>query len=212
MTLPPRPRIAGIGISPGPSGCVNGLAPSALGAGHGIGGGPTGNAPNGFRVDPAGKRVKTVENQPNVRMVCPPHDLPCIAVVVHMATPGERLVSDTQAARRGQIGKVARCAVDPSQSLRMHRRADQHQIAAQLLHHIELAPRALDGLRPQRFGQPLEIAEGLEQHHLRPALPDKAPDGDGAAEVGNEILLENLDVGKPKLRDGLNLFLEVADP
>ena len=75
----------------------------------------------------------------------------------------------------------------------MHRGADQHEVGAELLHQVELALGAVEGLGAQRLGQAFEIAERLEQGDLEPVVAHHAADIARAAVEGDEILLEDLD-------------------
>ena len=57
-------------------------------------------------VDLAGERVKRVEDQPDIGMVGAAHDLPGVAVVGDVATPGERLVTDAQGTPGGAFAEL----------------------------------------------------------------------------------------------------------
>ena len=106
-------------------------------------------------------------------------DLPGIAVVVDVPAPGERLVADAQPAlcsSFAELVEVGGRAVDPAERDRRDVGADQHQVGAELLHHVELALGAVEGAAALRLGQPLEIAERLEQGDLEARVAHHAPD------------------------------------
>ena len=67
---------------------------------------------------PARERVEAVEDEAHGGMVGPADDLPRVAVVVDEAPPGERLVADAQAPRRGpfaELAEIIRGAIDAAQ-------------------------------------------------------------------------------------------------
>ncbi len=87
-------------------------------------------------------------------------------MIVDVPAPGQRLVADPQAPFGGALAElveVGRGAVDAAQRDRRDVGADQHQVGAQLLHHVELAFRPVERARALRLGQAFEIAERLEQ-------------------------------------------------
>ena len=138
-----------------------------------------------------------------MRVVGAAHDLPCVAVIVDVAAPAERLVPHAHAVLRGQIAqlaKILRHAVDAAERGGMHGRADQHQVGAQLVHQLELALGPGEGAGALRLGQRLEVAERLEQRDLQPVVAHHPPDL-GRGEVrGEEILLEDLDPVEARAR------------
>src|SRR5262249_30263549 len=90
---------------------------------------------------------------------------PCIAIIVDMTTPCERLKAYADAAFGCMVSKLAQIsggAIDSTDGFWRHIAADQQQVAIKLSHQVEFAfrsgkdPLALDS------GHPLEIAEGLE--------------------------------------------------
>ena len=61
------------------------------------------NFPNGFRVILSNQGMKTVKNEPDIRMVAFIDDIPCLGNIPDVLTPGKRLVADTEAARHGHV-------------------------------------------------------------------------------------------------------------
>ena len=77
-----------------------------------------GNGADGLDVDPACERVEGIEDQADVRMIGTAYDLPGVAVVVDVATPGERFIADADAAPCrpfAKFTKIVGCAVDAAQ-------------------------------------------------------------------------------------------------
>jgi hypothetical protein len=61
------------------------------------------------------QRMKAVENDPDRSMVGAAHDFPGVAIVVDMATPGQRLEANAQGPRGGALAKcakISRSAID----------------------------------------------------------------------------------------------------
>src|SRR5690606_1605231 len=105
------------------------------------------NGADRIHVDLARQRMKTVEDKADIGVVGAAHDLPCIAVVADMATPGECFITDAQIAPRRSFAKLAKIicsAVDAADSGWRHVRTDQNEIGAELLHQVELALRAVE--------------------------------------------------------------------
>ena len=88
--------------------------------------------------------------------------------------------------------------------------ADEDQVGAKFLHQIELAFRAVEGLGARRFRQPLEVAEGLEQHDLQPHVADHPADIGGRPVMGDEVLLEYLDPVETRRRNRFKLVGQTA--
>ena len=124
---------------------------------------------DGLQVGLARQRMEAVEDEADRLVVGAAHRLPGIAVVVDVAAPGQRLEADAQAALAGalaELGKVGRGAVDAADAVRRDVGADQQQVAAQLLHQVELALRAGEGAGALVAGHALEVAERLEGDDL----------------------------------------------
>src|SRR5690606_20605884 len=101
----------------------------------------TGNGADGLHVDVSGQGVKAVEDQADARVVGPPHHFPGVPMVVDVPPPGERLVAHAQAAGAGtgaEFAEIGGGSIDATERLRRYRGADQHQVAADLLHQVEL--------------------------------------------------------------------------
>ena len=171
------------------------------------------DAADGVGVDLARQCVKTVQDQPDIRVIGAPDDFPGVAMVVDMATPGERLVSDAHPLRGGDLakfGEVVGGAVYPAKRRRVKRGTDQHQVGAKLGHGVELPARALKGLGAQIARKPLEVPERLEKRDLQPVIADHVADLARGAGIGNEILFEDLDPVEAGPGDGGQLFAEIA--
>src|ERR1700730_8168613 len=64
------------------------------------------------------QRMKAVQNDPDRWVVGTPYDFPGIAIVVDVASPGQRLETDAQAARSGKFAKraeIGRRAIDAAE-------------------------------------------------------------------------------------------------
>ena len=95
--------------------------------------------------------MEGVEHEPDRRMVGAAHDLPGVAVVVDVPAPGERLEADAQAALRGPLAELAEIgggAVDAAERIGRDVAAHEQEIAAELLHDVELALGAGERLAP----------------------------------------------------------------
>ena len=113
--------------------------------------------------------MEGIEHQSDGGMPGSPHDLPRVAVVVDVATPGESLEGDAHPAigrPLPELMKVGRGPVDASKRFGRDVAADHQQIASELLHDIELALGPREDLGPLRLGHALEVAEGLEGDRL----------------------------------------------
>ena len=125
---------------------------------------------DGAEVSVAGEDVESVQHETDRRMAGAAHHLPGVAVVVDVASPGQGLEADAQAARFGPFAEcvqVGRGAVDTAERVGRHVAADHEKVAAQLLHDVELALGAGEGSGALVVGQALEVAEGLQRDHLQ---------------------------------------------
>ncbi len=157
--------------------------------------------------------METVENDPDRGMIGAAHDLPGIAVVVDMPSPGQRLVSDAQAARPRPLAQFVEIRGGPVDSAERGRRdvaADQQKIGPKLLHQVEFALGAGETARTLRLAHALEIAERLEGANGEPEIPAEPADLAGARAERQQIVLEDLDRVEARGRDGAQLFIERA--
>jgi hypothetical protein len=109
-----------------------------------------------------------------------PHHLPGVAIVVDVAAPGEGLVADAQPApcrALAELAEVGRGAVDSAERILGDVAAHEEEIAAELLHHVELALRAGERLCALRLGHALKVAEGLERDDLEAKVGGHAAHG-----------------------------------
>ncbi len=172
-----------------------------------------GDGADGLDVDAPRQRMEGIEDQADVRVVCAANDLPGIAMIVDVASPGECFVAYAQAAPRRPFAKVVEVcggAIDASQRHRRDIGTDEHQICAEFLHQIELALRPVEGACPLWLRQPFEIAERLEQRNLQPVIAHHAADLGGRAVEGQKIVLEYLDAVETGSGDGGELLPKVA--
>ena len=146
-------------------------------------------------------------------MVGAAHDLPGVAVVVDMAPPGQRLEGDAHAALRralAELVEIGRRPVDAAEACRRDVAADHQEVAAELLHQVELALGAGEHLAALRLGHAFEIAEGLERDRLEAEIVDHPAHIRGRAVERQEVVLEDLDALELGGRDGLELLVQGA--
>ena len=156
---------------------------------------------------------KEFEHEPDGRMGCAANHLPGIAVVAHVPAPGQRLVGDAQPAGRralAELAKIGRRPVDPTQRLLGDVAADQEQIAAELLHDVELALGPGEHLRALRLGHAFEIPERLEGDDPQAEIADHSTDVGGRAVEAQQVVFEDFDPRKPRSSNGRELLLECA--
>jgi hypothetical protein len=157
--------------------------------------------------------VEAVDHEADRRMVGGLHQLPGTAELVDVAPPRQRLVADAEAAsrrtfaERAQVGGRDAVVVD-----RIGRdvAADQHQVGAELLHHVELRLGAIEVLRHARARRRLEVAERLEQQDAQAEVGRDAPHFGGRAVEIHQVVLEDLDAVEPRGRDRGELFHQRA--
>src|SRR5215207_7564672 len=157
--------------------------------------------------------MKTVENDADRCVIGAPHDLPGVAVVVDVTSPGEPLIADAQAPRAGpfaQLAKIGRRTIDAAERSWRDVAADQHQIGLQFLHQVELALGADEVSRPLWLRHALEITEWLERADRKPEIPAHLADVARAAAERQQIVLENLDGVEAGRGDRAQLFVERA--
>ncbi len=157
--------------------------------------------------------MKAVEDQPHRAMIGATNDLPRVPVVVDEPAPGKGLETDPEAPPGrplAQFVQVDRRAIDAPPSMFGHVGADQDQIRADLLHHVELALGPAEGLGAERLGQTFEVAEGLEQRDGETGVPHHLANLARGMVEGDEVALEDLDAVEPGLRDGFDLVPEIT--
>ena len=159
------------------------------------------------------QRVEAIENDPDRFVIGAAHDLPGVAIVVDVTTPGQRLEADAQAARGGQFAESVEIRSRPINSPERGRRdiaADQQQIGPQFLHQVELVLRTCEVAPALRLGHSLEITKRLERANAKAKVAAEPPDVAGAAVERQQIVLENLDRVEAGAGDGAQLFVERA--
>src|SRR3984893_13479545 len=123
--------------------------------------------------------MKTVENDTDRFVVGAAHDLPCIAIIVDVKSPGERLEADAQTAPGSQLAEFAKIGggpIDATERGRGNIAAYQQQVGLQFLHHIEFAFGSRKVAGALRFGHALEIAERLECANLEAEIAAEPAD------------------------------------
>ena len=137
------------------------------------------------RVIAQRKRVKAVENQAEVRVVCAPDDRPRLAIAIDHPAPGQRLVADAQIALRGALGKfmkLCRCPLLIRDDVGGRIGAHQHHWRAQRLHHVELALGAVEVAPEGGLRSPFEIPKRLVELACEPEVG-----GDGPTAAGEPL-------------------------
>src|SRR5262245_10652829 len=74
------------------------------------------------KVDLTGERVKRIQDQPDIRMGCAPHNFPGVAMVVHMAAPSQSLVADAQVSLRRTLAELVKVGGSTVDATERHRR------------------------------------------------------------------------------------------
>jgi hypothetical protein len=146
-------------------------------------------------------------------VVGPPDDFPRVAMVADVPPPRQCFEADSDARIACEIAqrvKVSGRSIDAAERRWRDVGADQHEVGAQRVHHLELALGAFEGAAAQRLGEALEIAERLEQRDREAEIARHLPDLGGTRAIGQQIVLEDLDPVEPRGRDRLELFAEVA--
>ncbi len=159
------------------------------------------------------QRVKAVEDDADRLVIGAPHDLPGVAMVADVASPGERLIADAQAAPRSELAQFAKIsggAIDATERNRRHAAADQEQVGLQLLHQVELALGSGETARPLRLGHALEIAKRLERADRKPEIAAALPDLAGTGAKRQQVVLEDLDRVEPGSGNGAELLVKRA--
>src|SRR5688500_15715433 len=108
--------------------------------------------------------MKTVEREPDRRVVGAAHHLPRVAVVTDVPSPGEGLEPNPELALVSpftELMKIRRCTVNPAQRVWCNVAADHQEVAAQLAHEIELAFGPGESTAALWFGHAFEITSWL---------------------------------------------------
>lgn len=144
-------------------------------------------------------------------MIGTPHNLPGVAIVMDMASPGERLEGNAHATLRGPVAKITEMSgrpVDAAEGIRRDVAADHQKIATELLHQIKFPLRPRESFRTIRLGHPFEIAERLQRHGSQAVILDHLANVNRRAGVGQEIVLEDLNALEARRSDSRNLLRE----
>ncbi len=157
----------------------------------------------------AGEDVEAVEAGAHGRMVGALDDPPSAPVVVDEPAPGERLVGQPHAVRRGLVAQ-------PTELLGRHVvivdrggadiAADQHGVDAETLHQPELRSRASYDVGELLLGDSLRVAEGLVEVERQPQATRQRGDLLRARGFPDQIRLEDLHAVEPGLGTGVQLL------
>ena len=133
-------------------------------------------------------------------MIGASHDLPGIAVVVDVASPGQRLDSRraSRALRRARParGNIRR-AIDATERDRRDVAADQQQIGRQFLHQVELAFGAREMRARCGSGMPSKSRNGWNRRSQDRDPGSSWPTSRGLPPNDEQVVLENLDASNP---------------
>ncbi|EDT01202.1 hypothetical protein BamIOP4010DRAFT_5270 [Burkholderia ambifaria IOP40-10] len=136
-----------------------------------------------------------------------------MAVPLHDAAPRERLVRCDHAGLPRGFGERAEL-VDQERVVRdrvgRHVAAHQDAVGAERVHHIELAPDAVEIAGELRRAHALEVAKRLEQHDVEAEIGGHAPHVGGRSVEVDEVVLEDFDTVEAGGLDGGELLGECA--
>lgn len=110
--------------------------------------------------------MEAVEHQAQRRAVHPPHPLPGLLPAVHMGSPGQGLIADSDPLlfrQSGQRPQVRDLQFAIRRAVRLYIAAQQQRLAAQLAHQSKLAPSAGHIRRKLRPTGAFKIAKGLKK-------------------------------------------------
>src|SRR6185503_17491726 len=157
--------------------------------------------------------MEAVDDESHGRMIGAADDFPSVAIVVDVAAPGERLKADAQAApgcALAEFAEVGGGAVYAAERVGRDVAAYEQEVAADLLHHVELAFGAVEGARALRLRCALEIAEWLERAHLEAEVGDLLRYIRRRPGVRQQIALADLDPTETGLGDCFQLLVPTA--
>ncbi len=130
-----------------------------------------------------------------------------------MPTPGERLECDAHAAAArplAEFPEIVGGTVDPAQALGRDIGAHHQEIAAELLHGVELSLRSGEDARALRLGHALEISERLVDGDPEAEVTSDPPHVRRRTIEGQEVVLKNLHRLEAGCGDRLQLLGERA--
>ncbi len=165
------------------------------------------------RVAAPRQDVEAVQAQPERGVVGAAHDPPRVVERVDEPAPGECLVGDPQAPLGGAGGQQVQLLggeVVVVHGVRRDRRAHQHRVGAELLHHVELVLGAAEVGREHVRRDRLEVAERLVEVD-REAQPGAAlADLPGRPPRDDQVVLEDLHAVETRRGDRGQLVVEGA--
>src|SRR5581483_4066038 len=168
---------------------------------------------DGARRKAGRQRMKTVEDDADGGMIGASDDLPGVAVVVDVASPRQGLVADAEAPCGGpfaQFAKIISRTVDAAERGRRDIAAHEQEVAAKLLHQVELLCGPAKSLVAQRFRQTFKITERLQGADLEAEIAAHLRDVARRAVEAGEVVFEDFDCIETCGLDGLELLVERA--
>ena len=169
------------------------------------------NVGNAHRVVAQRQGVKAVQNQTQVRVVGLLHNGPRLLVEVDPLAPGQGLVANAQVAAAGALGQLVqlrRRALGIAQRCGRGVGAHQHQRAAQLLHHIELALGTVQAAAKQLVGHAFKVAKRLVQVNAQAQVSGLLAQLAGAAGEADEVGLKQLNAIEARSGNGFELLAQ----
>jgi hypothetical protein len=153
--------------------------------------------------------VEAVEAGADGRVVGELDDPPGAPVVVDEPTPGQGLVGQPHAVRRGLV-------TQPTELVRRHLvvvdrgradiAADEHRVDAEALHQLELRLRPSYDVGELLLGDALRVAEGLVEVESQLQATGERGDLFRARRLADQIRLEDLHALEPGLGAGVQLL------
>lgn len=124
-----------------------------------------GNLGDRTRIALEGQGMEAVEQHAEAGVIGLAHNVPDLLISIHVPAPGQRFITDPQAARTGAFGQQAQ-VIDENpfiaDTVGRGVAAHQHQVGAQFLHQVELALGPLQVARQAIATAAFEVAKRLE--------------------------------------------------
>lgn len=155
-----------------------------------------GNGADRIRINLAGQGVETVENNADIGVIGATNYLPGVAMIVDVATPGQRLVANPDTVSGSTFAQFVKVGSSPVNSAKRnwrYVRADQHKVGAEFAHDVEFPLRSLKRAGAMRLRHPLEVAKWLEKRDVQSEITRHPLHIAWRCVIGQEIIFENLD-------------------